>query len=237
MTIDQSAYIERQEHILNSAADLIIRLGYDKTSMNDIADAAGVTRAILYIHFKNKNALFETLLFREIREYNRNWLNIIETDPEIRTIGQVFKGVLKAVNQSPFIAALMRRDRQVFGDYLKQPGNIFKPLQSGALGEPVLRSLQEAGVVRKDGNPAVLAYLMNTLSAGLVYSSDKRAGPDKPTFDELMEEISILMDRWLTPMDPEQKVSGHEIFLRLANEMHTQFEKLEASFTKNNRTI
>ncbi len=59
---------DRHQRILDAAAALIVRNGYDKTSMNDIADEAGVTRAIVYIHFKQKDALFEALLHRETSE-------------------------------------------------------------------------------------------------------------------------------------------------------------------------
>ncbi len=34
---------ERQQQILNAAAVVIIRLGYDKTTMNDIAEEAGTS--------------------------------------------------------------------------------------------------------------------------------------------------------------------------------------------------
>jgi AcrR family transcriptional regulator len=37
----------REQQILDAASDLFIRYGYDKTTMQDIAEHAGVTRAIV----------------------------------------------------------------------------------------------------------------------------------------------------------------------------------------------
>ena len=36
--------------------------GYHGTSMNDVADAAGVTKPVLYQHFESKRDLFQALL-------------------------------------------------------------------------------------------------------------------------------------------------------------------------------
>ena len=47
-----------QNQILSAAAEVIIRLGYDKTTMSDIADAAGLSRRTIYLYFKGKEELF-----------------------------------------------------------------------------------------------------------------------------------------------------------------------------------
>lgn len=38
------------------------RAGYHETSMNDVADAAGVTKPVLYQHFQSKRDLYQALL-------------------------------------------------------------------------------------------------------------------------------------------------------------------------------
>src|SRR5690348_220890 len=56
---------ERQEQLLRAAAVVIIRQGYDKTTMSDIADEAGVSRGTVYLYFKGKEELLEALLYWE----------------------------------------------------------------------------------------------------------------------------------------------------------------------------
>ena len=49
---------ERREQILGVALRVFAQKGFHNTSMNDVADAAGVTKPVLYQHFDSKRALF-----------------------------------------------------------------------------------------------------------------------------------------------------------------------------------
>lgn len=50
---------ERRRQLLDAAVGTFLRFGFKKTSMDDVARAAGVSRQALYLHFANKDALFE----------------------------------------------------------------------------------------------------------------------------------------------------------------------------------
>jgi len=50
----------RVQHILSAALKAFSRFGFRKTSMLDIAEAAGISRAALYLHFKNKEDVFRS---------------------------------------------------------------------------------------------------------------------------------------------------------------------------------
>lgn len=52
----------RREQILDVAIDVFGRAGYYGASMNDIAEAAGVTKPVLYQHFDSKSDLYSALL-------------------------------------------------------------------------------------------------------------------------------------------------------------------------------
>jgi AcrR family transcriptional regulator len=52
----------RREQILDVALDVFGRNGYHGTSMNDVADAAGVTKPVLYQHFDSKRELYLALI-------------------------------------------------------------------------------------------------------------------------------------------------------------------------------
>lgn len=58
-----SAEIERaRDRILGAAARLYALKGYEGTSMREIADAAAVTKPLIYYHFESKQSLFSSLL-------------------------------------------------------------------------------------------------------------------------------------------------------------------------------
>lgn len=52
----------RREQILDVAIDVFAPAGYHGASMNDIAEAAGVTKPVLYQHFDSKQDLYLALL-------------------------------------------------------------------------------------------------------------------------------------------------------------------------------
>lgn len=52
----------RREQLLDVALHAFARAGFHETSMNDVADAAGVTKPVLYQHFTSKRALYRELL-------------------------------------------------------------------------------------------------------------------------------------------------------------------------------
>jgi AcrR family transcriptional regulator len=53
---------ERRRQLLDTALDVFARDGFHATSMNDVADAAGVTKPVLYQHFTSKRHLYLELL-------------------------------------------------------------------------------------------------------------------------------------------------------------------------------
>jgi AcrR family transcriptional regulator len=52
----------RREQLLAVALDVFARQGFHGTAMNDVADAAGVTKPVLYQHFRSKRELYLALL-------------------------------------------------------------------------------------------------------------------------------------------------------------------------------
>ena len=63
----------RREQILDVALTVFAATGYHGASMNDVAEAAGVTKPVLYQHFESKRDLYQALL----REAGTRMLNAI----------------------------------------------------------------------------------------------------------------------------------------------------------------
>jgi AcrR family transcriptional regulator len=53
---------ERRDQLLATALDVFARQGFHATSMNDVAEEAGVTKPVLYQHFTSKRELYLELL-------------------------------------------------------------------------------------------------------------------------------------------------------------------------------
>ncbi|MDY6921040.1 MAG: TetR/AcrR family transcriptional regulator [Pseudomonadota bacterium] len=53
---------QRRESILEAARSKILSKGYEKTAMDDIAQAAGLSRGLLYVYFKDKDDILMGLV-------------------------------------------------------------------------------------------------------------------------------------------------------------------------------
>jgi TetR/AcrR family transcriptional regulator len=86
-----SDYDEKRRAILNRSAELFSEYGYDRASMNRIADACGVSKANLYHYYKDK----DELLFDIIRFHLEELIEVVEAadraeqPPEARLRGLV----------------------------------------------------------------------------------------------------------------------------------------------------
>lgn len=61
MPLDTPTLSDKQTAILVAAFEVFCAYGYKRTSMEDIANAAGMSRAALYQHFRNKTDIFQSL--------------------------------------------------------------------------------------------------------------------------------------------------------------------------------
>lgn len=96
--------------MLDAALKLFLQTGYDGTSMQAVADEAGVTKPVVYACFDSKDDLFRSLLAREERrivgEIQGAFSNADLSDPET-TLVEGFTGFLRAAGDSPEVYRLI----------------------------------------------------------------------------------------------------------------------------------
>src|SRR5512135_1015099 len=218
---------ERQQQILDAAAAVIIRLGYDKTTMSDIAEEAGLSRRTIYLYFKGKEELFEELLYSEYLQYSQIWLEQIEADPRGGTVGGFYRAIFHAVNRRPLIAAMLRRDRRVIGNYLRKRDNIFVQMLSGVDTIGFFQALQAAGVIRQDIDAAVIEHIVEMLSYGQLTIGDFKPPDQFPPYDAVMEALADMMDRALMPADGGNSKAGKAICRQITAAARAQLEQLK----------
>ena len=64
--------VDRQDAILDAAFGAFATYGYRRTSMDDIARGAGLSRTALYLHYRNKEDIFRSLAARYFDEALRD---------------------------------------------------------------------------------------------------------------------------------------------------------------------
>ncbi len=227
---------DRRKQILDAAAELIIRQGYDKTSMVDVAEEVGISRGTVYLYFANKERLFEALILHESTLYVEAWLEYIESNESVASMGAIYRAVLHAVNSRPFMAALMKRDRRIAGSYFRKPNTLFRSLEAVSPWGNLLSTLQEVGTVRQDIDPMVMTHVMELLSYGLVTVDEYKPASASPSFDVTIEAIAQMLDCVLTPADGGNRAAGREVILGLAATYRDRFETVKQQWTEATRS-
>ena len=69
---------EKRQQIIEAAAQLIVQKGIDKTSLTDIAQAAGISKGSLYYYYASKNDLIFDITEAHINQISDNLFDIIE---------------------------------------------------------------------------------------------------------------------------------------------------------------
>ena len=218
---------ERQQQILDAAAAVIIRLGYDKATMSDIAEDAGVSRRTVYLYFNGKEELFEALLCREYMRYSQTWLEQIDADPHGGTIGGFYRAIFHSVNRHPLIAAMLRRDRRVVGNYLRKRDNLFARMEAGVNTAGFFEALQAAGAIRQDIDASVILHIVEMLSYGQLTIGDFKPADQFPPYDAVMAALADIMDRALRPEDGGNSEAGKAIVRQITDAARAQMELLK----------
>ena len=216
---------EREQRILDVAADLFVHYGYDKTTVSDIAREAGISKGAIYLHFESKNSLFEALIMREMQVYGEKWFAQLEADPEGGTIAAMYKNSLYALNSSPFMAAMFRQDGRILGNYLRKPDNFFRKYraqQQESERYVFVKMMQEAGAVRQDIDARVIAHIMDILAFGLVGMDDVLPRENIPPIEAIIEGVAAIMDRALTPEDGGNPEAGKAVLRQIVEASRAQ---------------
>lgn len=53
--------VAKKDRVLSAALDIFLRYGYKRVTMNDIAEAAGISRPALYLVFESKEEIFRSV--------------------------------------------------------------------------------------------------------------------------------------------------------------------------------
>lgn len=220
---------ERTQRILDAAAHQFIQFGYDRANVSDIAKAVGVSKATLYLHFDSKEAMFEGLLLREMERHSNLWFDLVEQDSNGGTLAGMYKNVLLALQQVPFMGAVLTKDRDVLGSYLKKPNNLLSMTDAAKMRSEFVKMMQEAGGIRADIKPTQVANIMNMLSYGLLNLDDDT------DLEETIETIGLVLDAGLAPPDGGNPEAGKAIIQQMKQASKAYYDDLRAEQEKRER--
>lgn len=176
---------ERRRQLLDTAVTVFAERGFHATSMNDVAEAAGVTKPVLYQHFSSKRDLFIELL-SDIGDELRDTIAKATADAAgpRQQIEQGFRAYFRFVNEHTdsfrvLFGAGARRDPE-FASFAR------------AVETSIADAIAELIVV--DGQPAAHRSLLAHSIVGMTESASRHwlAHDREPDVDTLADQLAQL---------------------------------------------
>lgn len=131
-----------RNRLVEAAIEVFAEKGYARTTVDDIAERAGSTRATFYLHFKAKSDLLSELIGRGERHYHKIYQN------------------LSPIAQRPTLAGVRMWLSVAMAEW-KSVASLSRPVHEAASIEPEVNDILEA---RSNGQ---IAELADALRAGV----------------------------------------------------------------------
>lgn len=165
---------DRREEILVAAMHLFVTLGYDRTTMREIAREAGVSTGAIYVYFPTKAAMLQAVCADEAARMHAILQATLQDLPADADL--LAAGMMAFVGRFGNLSAAERQRRERIGLMLR-----YEATRDDAVGESVreviaswralvvaiIRAQQESGRIRADVDAAALTETLLALPQGL----------------------------------------------------------------------
>ncbi len=197
-TLESDARQQREERILDAAATLLVRWGYRKTTIDDVAREAGVGKGTIYLHWRDKAELFQAAIWRASLQVSEETQRRIAADPEGGRFHRLWTHGMLAILDNPLLAALMKGNSDLFQGLVDTLSPELTERIIGNVEEHIVQ-LQRAGLIRADLAVPVTTFLMSAVKLGIITASELLTDRYAITPEEMTDALSDLMRRWLEP--------------------------------------
>jgi AcrR family transcriptional regulator len=122
-----------EDKILNAAKTVFIRKGMEGARMQEIADEAGINKALLHYYFRSKQRLFEAIFSNLLTQIFPNITTILLSEKPIeQKIGLFIEKYIEMLLHNPFLPAFVlkeiNRDSTYFANTFKNNGIDLNPV-------------------------------------------------------------------------------------------------------------
>ncbi|TDC67079.1 TetR/AcrR family transcriptional regulator [Micromonospora sp. KC207] len=161
-----TSHIDRAGRILDAAKELLLRWGYRRTTMDEIARRAGVGKGTVYLHWRSREQLFFAVGAREAVAMLDAVVAAMRDDPQQVALHRYMRHFFLEAMARPVLRAIFTRDADVMGQFLASPAR--RPLQSGKLlaSREYLGVLADNGLLRVGLRPEDLDYTLPAVMFG-----------------------------------------------------------------------
>ena len=219
-TKERSRHEQREQRagrILDAAAELMLRWGYNKTTIDDIVRLAGVPKGTIYLHWKTREDLFLALMEREYTRLVQNTQQRIASDPDGGTMQGITKHAMLATMKNPLMKAVMLRDTDLMGEWLHKEYASASFIQQIAQPLALLEHNQARGIVRDDIDARKMVYMLKAISIGFLVIDQYMPDDFKYSDEEIAEMTAEVIQKTFVPSSPSDAQPDEQTKQELAH--------------------
>lgn len=157
---------ERADRILDTAKDLLLRWGYRRVTIDEIAARAGVGKGTVYLHWRTRDQIFLAVAAREAAEMVDAMAAAMAADPAEISVDRYMRRLFAEALRRPVLHAVFTRDADTLGKLVSVPA--FRTLEHAKLliSHEYLGVLAGAGLLRAGLRPSDVDYPMRAIVYG-----------------------------------------------------------------------
>jgi AcrR family transcriptional regulator len=208
---------QRRDQIVDAAEKVIFAKGIDQTTMDEIAEEAGLSKGTLYLYFKNKNELYIAICERGSNILNQRFTKLFASNHSgielIRRMGETY---LDFVRDNPgYFNAF------IFYETIEDVSELKESEMAQTCEQNIrdamsymMRALQigmQDGTVNPSYNPRELALIIWASTRGIIMVEHmKEKGHYFSLIDEMDVELSSMFESFLNLMKEGISTEGKE---------------------------
>jgi AcrR family transcriptional regulator len=157
---------ERAQRILEAASELVLRWGYDKTTIDDVARRAGVAKGTIYLHWSSREDLFAALLRWERAEMVGAVRRRLGEEPASASLPVLFGHLAREIHRRPLLRAVLAQDSEVLGRLVQRKQTRSTGPETVDAFRRYLDTLREHGMARDDLSAEDHLTVLSTILCG-----------------------------------------------------------------------
>ncbi len=193
---------ERAERMLDAALELLQRWGYKKTTLDDIAKHAGVAKGTVYLRWKTREALFETLLLREWLSVFADLRQRLAQDPTGIMLSSLTRHLVSIAVSNPLFRGILLHDTQMLGDLLRSDTGQNLMRFRLRISRTYLELLRDRGLLRTDIAIEAQIKMMAAIATGFFIADQFLPPGYRLTPEELADGLAETLHRTFEPAEP-----------------------------------
>jgi len=105
----------RADRILDSAAELLLRWGYKRVTIDDVAAQAGIGKGTVYLHYRTREELFFSVIMREQAAATDELIEAVRRDPREALLHRLIRLKYLSAMRRPILRAVIAADPEILG--------------------------------------------------------------------------------------------------------------------------